>query len=126
MPLLFLPFDDQKRMNFFDDLPVGRLSGAKQPVNEFNRAVVRAGPAAIEKARVVKNHNAAPLYESAPVVPIALDASFGVVAVNYQQIDGRTPVLGYILAEFFKPYRLATRAARHDLVRGPLGEIQAA
>src|SRR5580693_1901505 len=111
-------------MNFFDDLPARLLCRAKQPVNQFNRTVVWVGPAAIEKARIVKNYDAAWFYERAPVVPVALHATFRVVAVNHQQIDGCAPVLGYVLAEFFQPYRLAARAAFYDLVRGPLGEVQ--
>src|SRR5580658_7840929 len=113
-------------MNLFDDVPVRLISRAKQPVNQFNRSVVWTGPATIEKASVVKNDHAAWFHETAPVVPVALHAVFGVVAINHEQIDRFRPASGNLMAEFFEPYRLPARAALHDLMRRPPGEVQTA
>src|SRR5580765_124798 len=116
--------DDEKRMNLLHNGPLRSSLAPKKTVYEFDRPILRRGPAILENSRVVQNHCSAGSHKAAPFLPIALYGRLRVISINQKQIDRLLPFPHRILAEFFDPENSSARTAVDSPLRHAFYKIK--
>src|SRR6516164_3372441 len=103
---LSMAFDNDQRVNLFPYGPTAGSAISKYAIDQFHRAVGRRQPSAFKDTGIMKEGHAARRHKRAPVPPVALHPSLGMIAVNQQEIDPLFPVAHRILAELLDPHGL--------------------